>query len=69
MFNFKEDPLAQATVPYNNLVSHLYITWYFTGTNFIQSLMPRQKVVIAALAKIAFTEHPPKSLINFIRKV
>ena len=31
--------------------------------------MPQQEVVIATLAEIAFTEHPPKSLIDFIRRV
>jgi hypothetical protein len=38
--NPREDPLAQATVPYNNLVSHLCIIYYLTGTNFMQSLVP-----------------------------
>ena len=69
VFNPKEDPLAQATVPYNNLVSHLYIIWYFTGTDFTQSLVPQQEVVVAALAKTVFIEHPPKSLVNFICRV
>jgi len=67
--NPREDPLAQAMVPYNNLVSYLRIVYYFTGTNFTQSLMPRQEVVIAALAEIAFIEHPPKSLVNFSYRV
>ena len=31
----REDPLAQAIVPYNNLASYLYIICYFTSTNFI----------------------------------
>ena len=39
VLNFREDPLAQVIVPYNNLASHLYIICYFTGTNFIQSLV------------------------------
>jgi len=68
-FNPREDPLAQATVPRNNLASHLHIAHYFASTNFTQSLIPRQKVVVAALAKTAFIEHPPKSLVNFIRGV
>ena len=68
-FNPKEDPLAQATVPHNNPASHLHIIYYFTSTNFAQSLMPQQKVVVAALAKMAFTEHLPKSLVDFIYKV
>ena len=33
-FNPKEDPLAQVIVPYNDLASHLYITQYFTSTDF-----------------------------------
>ena len=37
--NPREDPLAQATVPYNNLASYLRITRYFTSTDFIQSLI------------------------------
>ena len=37
--NSREDPLAQATAPYNNLVSHLRIIHYFTGTDFVQSLI------------------------------
>jgi len=37
--NPREDPLAQVTVPRNNLASYLYITRYFTSTNFTQSLM------------------------------
>ena len=69
VFNFRENPLAQATVPCNNLVSHLRIIYYFASTDFAQSLIPRQKVVVAALAKIAFTEHPLKLLIDFIYKV
>ena len=68
-FNPKENPLAQATVPYNNQASHLRITQYFIGTDFAQSLMPQQEVVVAALAETVFTEHPPKSLVNFIRRV
>jgi len=39
--NPREDPLAQATVPYNDPASYLYITRYFTSTDFAQSLMPR----------------------------
>ena len=68
-FNLKENPLAQAIVPYNNLASHLCIIYYFTGTNFAQSLVPRQEVVVAALAETAFTEYPPKSLVDFIYRV
>jgi len=68
-FNPREDPLAQAIVPHNNPVSHLHITRYFTGTNFTQSLMLRQEVVVATLAKTAFIEYPPKLLVNFIRGV
>ena len=40
VLNPKKDPLAQATVPYNNLVSYLHIIYYLTGINFVQSLMP-----------------------------
>ena len=69
IFNPKKNPLAQATVPYDNLVSHLRIIYYFIGTNFVQSLISRQEVVVTALAKMAFTEHPPKSLVNFICRV
>ena len=35
----REDPLAQAMVPCNNLASHLYIIYYLAGTNFAQSLV------------------------------
>ena len=56
-------------VPYNNLVSYLRIAYYFAGTDFAQSLMLWQKVVVVALAEMAFTEHPFKLLINFIYKV
>ena len=69
VFNLRENPLAQITVLYNNLVSHLRIICYFTSINFTQSLVPRQEVVVAALAKTAFTEHPPKLLVNFIYRV
>ena len=31
--------------------------------------MPQQEVVVAALTKTAFMEHPPKSLVNFICKI
>ena len=31
--------------------------------------MPRQEVVVAALAKTAFIKHLPKLLVNFIYKV
>ena len=34
-FNLREDPLAQAMVPYNNPASYLRIIYYFTSTNFI----------------------------------
>ena len=53
-------------VLYNNLVSHLCIVYYFTDTNFAQSLMPQQEVVVAALAEIAFEEQLPKLLVNLI---
>ena len=66
MLDFREDPLAQATVPYNNLASHLYIIYYFTGTNFVQSLVLWQEVVVTALAKTAFKEQTPKLLVNLI---
>ena len=69
VFNLKENPLAQATVPYNNLASHLHIVYYFTSTNFTQNLMPQQEVVVAALAETAFMEYPPKLLVNFIYRV
>src|SRR5580692_7168654 len=68
VFNPREDPLAQAIVPRDNLASHLCIAWYFTSTNFAQSLVPRQEVVVAALAETAFIEHPPESLVDFIRR-
>ena len=67
--NPREDPLAQATVPYNNLASYLYITRYFASTDFTQSLVLQQEVVVATLAETAFTEYPPKSLVNFICRV
>ena len=67
--NSKEDPLAQITVPWNNLASHLRIICYFTGINFAQNLMLQQEVVVAALAKIAFKEQAFKLLINLICKV
>ena len=38
-FNFKENPLAQAIVPCDDLASHLHIIYYFAGTDFAQSLM------------------------------
>ena len=69
MFNPKEDPLTQAIVPHNNLASHLHIIQYFTSTDFAQSLVPRQEVVVAALAEMAFIKYPPKSLVDFIRRV
>ena len=31
--------------------------------------MPQQEVVVATLAKMAFIEHPPKLLVNFIYRV
>ena len=68
-FNPREDPLAQATVPHNNLASYLRIIHYFASTNFTQSLMLWQEVVVATLAKTAFIKHPPKSLVNFIYRV
>jgi len=39
--NPREDPLAQAMVPRDNLVSYLRIICYFASTDFAQSLMPR----------------------------
>ena len=54
VFNLKKNPLAQALVPYNDLTSYLHIICYLTSINFVQSLMPRQKVVVAALAEMAF---------------
>ena len=68
-FDPRENPLAQAMVPCDDLASHLRIACYFTGTDFAQSLMPRQEVVVAALAEMAFTEHPLESLVDFIRRV
>ena len=62
----KKNPLAQAMVPCNNPVSHLHIICYFAGTNFAQSLVLWQEVVVTALAETAFTEYPPKSLVDFI---
>ena len=56
-------------VPYNNLASYLRIARYFASTDFAQSLVLRQEVVVAALAKTAFIEYPPKLLVNFIRRV
>ena len=67
--NPREDPLAQATVPRNNPASHLRIIRYFASTDFAQSLVLWQEVVVAALAEMAFTEYPPKLLVNFIRRV
>ena len=52
----KKDPLAQVMVPYNNLVSHLYIIYYLASTNFAQSLVLQQEVVVATLAEMAFKE-------------
>ena len=68
-FNFRENPLAQAIVPRDDQARHLYIARYITGTDFAQSLVPRQEVVVAALAKIAFMEHPLELLVDFIHKV
>jgi hypothetical protein len=56
--NPREDPLAQATVPRNNPASYLRIIYYFASTNFTQSLVLRQEVVVATLAETAFIEHP-----------
>ena len=67
--NPREDPLAQATVPHNNLASHLRIIYYFTSTDFAQSLVPQQEIVVVVLAETAFIEYPLKSLVNFIRGV
>jgi len=53
----------------DNLASHLRIIYYFASTDFAQSLVLRQKVVVATLAKTAFTEYPLKLLVNFIRGV
>jgi len=33
--NPKKNPLAQVTVPHDNLASHLYIIYYFASTNFM----------------------------------
>ena len=68
-FNPRKDPLAQVTVPYNNLVSYLRVIYYFTSTSFTQSLALRQEVVVAILAKSAFIEHSLKLLVNFIYRV
>ena len=68
-FDFKENPLAQTTVPCDNLASHLCIIYYFTNTNFIQSLILQQEVVVTALVKIVFIKHPLKLLVDFIYKV
>ena len=56
-------------VPYDDLASHLRIVCYFVGTDFAQSLVPQQEVVVAVLAETVFIKHPPKSLVNFIRRV
>ena len=69
VFNLRENPLTQATVPCNNLASHLRIICYFASTDFAQSFVPQQEVVVAALAETAFTEHPSKLLVDFIYKV
>ena len=68
-FNPRENLLAQATVPCDNLASHLCIIYYFAGTDFAQSLIPRQEVVVAALAEMVFMEYPPESLVDFICKI
>ena len=54
VLDFKKDPLAYVIVSYNNLASHLYIIYYLTSTNFIQSLILRQEVIVATLAETAF---------------
>ena len=56
-------------VPRDNLASYLRIIRYLASTDFAQSLVPRQEVVVAALAKTAFKEQPPKLLVNLIRRV
>ena len=56
-------------VPYNNPASYLHIIYYLTGTNFVQSLILQQEVVVTALAEMAFKEQPLKSLVNLIHKV
>ena len=56
VLNPREDPLAQAIVPYDDLVSHLCIIYYLTSTDFAQSLVPQKEVVIAVLAETAFKE-------------
>ena len=66
VLDLRENPLAQATVLCNDLVSHLHIACYFTGTDFAQSLVLQQEVVVAALAETVFIEHPPESLVDFI---
>ena len=58
------DPLAQATVPYDNPASDLCIVRYLAGTGFAQSLVPQQVVVVATLAETAFTEHTLDSLVH-----
>ena len=47
------DPLAQATVPRNDPASDLRIVRYLASTGFVQSLMPRQVVIVATLAEMA----------------
>ena len=54
ILNLRKDPLAQAIVPYNNLLNYLYIKRYFINTNLIQSLVLQQEIIVAALAKMAF---------------
>ena len=56
VLNPRKDPLAQATVTCNDLVSHLYIAYYLASINFVQSLVLQQEVIVAALVKTAFEE-------------
>ena len=53
----------------NNLVSYLYIIYYFASTDFAQSFILWQEVVVTILAKTAFKEQPSKLLVNLIYKV
>ena len=50
-------------------MSYLYIIRYFTSTDFAQSLVPWQEVVVAALAKTVFKEQFFELLVNLIRGV
>ena len=41
VLNLRKNLLAQVTVTYNNLASYLYIIYYLTGTDFMQSFIPQ----------------------------